>query len=196
MCTCVKCGEHKQHKGHGMCRSCYNTWWHDNNPGYTTEWFHQTGKCNPLNENRLCSQYLGIFVAEKVLAKVFKNVERMSINHSGYDFICNNGYKIDVKASCRRVHKSKSDNWIFKNRQNKVTDYFLCIAFNNRDDLDPEHLWLIPNINIDNQTAISISESTLFKWDAYKLDINKVVKCCNTIKQDHINHNTRGDHYE
>lgn len=103
MVTCVKCGEYKQHKGHGMCRSCYNKWWHDNHPGYTTEWFHRTGKCNPHNENRMCSQYLGIFIGEKVLSKVFKNVERMPINHSGYDFICGNGYKIDVKVSCRRI---------------------------------------------------------------------------------------------
>lgn len=183
MVTCVKCGEYKQHKGHGMCRSCYNKWWHDNHPGYTTEWFHRTGKCNPHNENRMCSQYLGIFIGEKVLSKVFKNVERMPINHSGYDFICGNGYKIDVKVSCRRIHKNKSDNWVFNNRQNKIADYFLCMAFNNRDDLDPEYIWLIPNVDIDNKNSISLAESVLPKWDEYKLDIGKVVKCCDTMAE-------------
>jgi hypothetical protein len=54
----------------------------------------------PLNENRDCSQYLGIHIAERVLSNIFENVKRLPLHNHGYDFICNKGYKIDVKSAC------------------------------------------------------------------------------------------------
>ena len=134
--------------------------------------------------NRNCSQFLGITVAEHVLSNVFKNVVRAPMGNRGFDFWCNNGFKIDVKSSCIRRKKIKhsSDAWSFKIKRNEIADYFLCIAFDNREDLSPLHLWLIPGKDINTKLALSISASTLSKLDAYKLDINKTITCCDAMK--------------
>ena len=60
---------------------------------------------------------------------------------------------------------------------------FLLIAFNNRDDLKPLHIWLVPADAINHIQNTGISESTLLKWDKYKLDINKVAACCDRMKR-------------
>lgn len=128
--------------------------------------------------NRDCSMFLGVHIAEQILSKVFKNVKTMPINNPGYDFICNNGYKIDVKSSC--IHKDGLWSFIFD--RNKIPDYFLCIAFDNRNNLQPEYIWLIPSDIVNNLVGTSISESTLNKWEGYNLPIDKVVSCCDNMK--------------
>ena len=133
----------------------------------------------PMIENKECASFLGVHVAEKVLYNVFKNVKRMPHNHPGYDFICGNGYKIDVKSSTTRKEKS----WEFNIRQNMIADYFLCIAFDNRDDLNPLYLWLIPKDVANKSKIIYINKNTIAKWNTYKLDMNRVIKCCNTLKK-------------
>ena len=105
-------------------------------------------------------------------------------NNSGYDFICGKGYKIDVKSSCRRIRKNHNDMWVFAIDKNKKSDYFLCLAFNNRKNLNPEYIWLIPNEKINKFTTIGISESRLQKWEKYELKdkINDIINCCNILK--------------
>ena len=132
--------------------------------------------------NPNCGAYLGCIVAEKVLANVFKNVQQMPNCNPKYDFICGKGFKIDVKASCGV--KNYPNSWIFGIRRNKIADYFLCLAFDNRKDLNPKHIWLIPSSVINHLSCATISRSTLEKWTEYelmdKLDI--VVSCCDTLK--------------
>ena len=132
----------------------------------------------PYNENRECPAYLGVFVAEGVLSRVFKNVQRMPMCNPGFDFICGKGYRIDVKSSCLQ----KNDAWGFNIDHNQIADYFLCLAFDNREDLDPLHLWLIPGNVLNHLRGASISLSTIHKWDEYRLDVTKVTACCNTLK--------------
>ena len=107
----------------------------------------------------------------------------MPYGHKGFDFRCNKGKQIDVKSACIRTRHDLSDSWGFHISRNQIADYFLCIAFDNRKDLNPLHIWLIPGIIINHLTGISISESTLPKWDEYKLDINKTVTCCDSMKE-------------
>lgn len=90
-------------------------------------------------KNKNCPVFLGCDIAEKVLSHVFKDVRRMHIHNSGFDFICNKGFKIDVKSSC--LHKNNT--YSFAIRYNKIADYFLCIGFDNRENLNPQHIWLI-----------------------------------------------------
>ena len=134
--------------------------------------------------NRNCSQFLGIHVAERVLSYVFENVKRMPNNNPGFDFICGKGYKIDVKSSVRLVSNNKySDRWMFNIKRNKIADYFILLAFDNRDDLNPEYIWLFPANEISDTHGLSIGESTIHKWDEYKINnIDKVINCCDTIK--------------
>lgn len=135
----------------------------------------------PYNENRQCSSFLGVHVAERVLSCVFKNVERMPMSNPGYDFICNNGKKIDVKSACIN-HSNRGHRWQFHIKKNTVADYFLCLAFDNREDLNPLHIWLIPGIVINHLDRLSISLSTTKKVEKYELDVGKVVTCCDVVR--------------
>ena len=132
--------------------------------------------------NRSCPQFLGVHVAERVLSKIFNNVERMPLHNPGYDFVCNRGKKIDVKSAT--MHKNY---WSFHIYRNKIADYFLCIAFDNRADLNPIHIWLLPSDVISDKVCVKISLSTISKWTEYE-QFNKlyeVVACCNTINKEY-----------
>lgn len=98
----------------------------------------------PASKNKECAVFLGVVVAETLLSKIFQNIRRMPYGNKGFDFICNRGYKIDVKSSClRNGHNGKRDSWRFVINHNKTADYFIMIAFDDRSSLQPHHIWLI-----------------------------------------------------
>ena len=134
----------------------------------------------PMSENKKCTLYLGVHVAERVLSNVFKDVIVMPTHNPGFDFICNKGMRIDVKSSCT----TKDGGWVFMINRNKTADHFLCIAFDNRGDLNPLNIWLLPSSEVSNNVSISVSKSTLCKWDKYALDIDTVVSQFNKMKGD------------
>ncbi len=130
--------------------------------------------------NRMCSSFLGCHVAERVLSKVFNNVELMPYGNPGYDFKCGKDFLIDVKAATK--HK-RWGSWGFSIRKNVVADYFLCIGFDDRHNLNPEHIWLIPGNLIDHLTQIKMSSSTLDKWMEFELDkLDDVKMCCDSMR--------------
>jgi len=131
-----------------------------------------------FNENKECASFLGVHIAERVLSHAFKDVEVMPTNNPGYDFICNKGKKIDVKSACRR----KTGSWDFHIGRNPTADYFLCLAFDNRENLNPLHVWLLPGGAINHLTCVGISQSTIHKWDEYKLDVSKITTCCEAMR--------------
>jgi len=148
-----------------------------------------------MAENRECSMFLGVHVAERVIRSVFKNVKMMPPRNHGYDLICDRG-KIDVKAACLCKQREyfyepgygiKRDRhpgrWNFVINRNTVANYFLCIAFDNRRNLNPQHLWLLPGNKFNHLKGASIGESTVHKWDQYRLDIGKVVASCDKLKK-------------
>lgn len=134
--------------------------------------------CRSFNQNKDCPMFLGVHVAERVLSHVFKDAERMPINHPGYDFICNKGKRIDVKSACKRKNRN---GWAFLIRHNTIADYFLCLAFDNREDLTPLYAWLIPGSMVNHLNSASISPSTIYKWDEYRLNLTKILDCCKTL---------------
>jgi hypothetical protein len=147
---------------------------------------HRTGRYQPMSKNRNCPAFLGIYVAERVLAHLFKSAIKMPYGNPGYDFVCGGGHKIDVKSACRHVHEDekKADNWTFQINKNKTAQHFLMLAFDNRDDLNPEHIWLIPANDVNDRVSISISETRLSNWSKYERDVEKVSTCCDVLKGD------------
>ena len=180
---CIVCGQKRTHHIKGMCKQCYLA---ARNPEARhiehVNRIHRKGK-QTLSENKTCSMYLGVHIAERILAKVFVNVKRMNPQNPGYDFICNKGMKIDVKSSCTRIRENRPAQWAFVIKRNNIPDYFLCIAFDNRKDLNPLHLWLINGNEINSYAGTSISETTIGKWDKFKLPLDSVISCCNSLKQ-------------
>ncbi len=138
----------------------------------------------PMSENRNCASYLGVHVAERVLAGLFDHVERMPVNNPAFDFICGKGFKIDVKSSCLIGGFRRNPRWQFDIRRNAVPDYFLCLAFDNRESLTPMHVWLIPGKEINHLQALSFSShpNAIVKWAKHEKSIDRVVAGCNAIR--------------
>lgn len=167
---CKVCGEKKPHAAKGLCITCYK---------------HKIGISKPMLENKDCSSYLGVHIAEKLLSKVFKNIKQMPYGNIGYDFICSKGMKIDVKSSILIFRKNLPNykgEWHFTIRKNTIADYFLCLAFDNREDKNPQHLWLIPANKINYLQMLSISKNQTQKWSQYEQSLNKIIICCNKLK--------------
>jgi len=196
---CKICNEEKEHYGFDLCKKCYmkqyrkthqlerKQYYHKNQLKINKrnrEYNHRIGKHQSMSENKSCTRYLGCHIAEQVLSKVFKGVQIMPPNNPGYDFICGKGYKIDVKSSCRLIKNNRNDSWLFRINKNKTPNYFLCLAFDNRKNLNPEHIWLIKGLLVNEQVGISISESRLNKWSEYEQPIDKVINCCNIMRCD------------
>lgn len=142
------------------------------------QYFCRCGNGGIVN-NPDCASYLGVTVAERVLSKVFKNVKRMASNNPGYDFICGRGFKVDVKSSCC----GSNNHWGFSINHNIIADYFIFLAFDNRKDLNPEHVWLIPGNIVNHLKSATVARSTVKKWDKYKIDkLDEIISCCNILK--------------
>jgi hypothetical protein len=156
------------------CRECESK--------YARERLHAKGLVTPYTQLRTCSSYLGVHVAERLLNNVFKTVQKMPMNNHGYDFICGRGKKVDSKCSTMKIEQGHCDRWRFDIERNVVADYFACIAFDNRNDLNPMHFWLIPGHKVNHLRCLCISKSTLDKWNPYNKSIDKILSCCNALK--------------
>lgn len=148
------------------------------------ERLHRLGLNHPMSEAKDCSQYLGIHIAERVLSGFFENITKMPMHNPGYDYVCGKGYKIDAKSSCLIQSHKTSKHWFFRINKNQVADYFLCLAFNNRESLEPQHVWLIPGNVLSNKIGVCISDSkrALSKWLVYEKSLERVFVCCEQIK--------------
>lgn len=147
---------------------------------------------SPFYENEKCSLYLGTYIAEGALASVFKNVTRLPLGNPGYDFICGKGLKIDVKCACQSLGR-RSYRWVFNINKNKVADYFLCLAFDSRDSLTPQHLWLIPGSIINDSVTFQIGECNEERWLEYERPIGGVIEYCNYLRREKRNNDGGGE---
>jgi len=163
---------------------------YENHAERAREYSYKVLGCLPMSENKDCPAHLGVHIAERVLAHVFKkeNVERMPHGHKGYDFICGKGYKVDVKSSSLYI----GNEWMFTIRENKIAEQFLLLAFGKRpkDDKNPKpiHLWLIKKDEIIrweefwNRTSIQIKNTPegLLEFEKYELKegLEHIIECC------------------
>lgn len=165
----------------------------DNNE-YIRNIRYNNGKCKPMSENKKCSLFLGVHIAERNLSNVFKSVIRMPFGNHGYDFICDKGYKIEVKSACLCNLEGRRQ-WRFRTRKNQIADYFLFLAFDNREDLNPTKIWLIKStelvgvkkkvtLNSKNTFGIFNTKKSLDIYSKYELTdkLEKLKECCDTLK--------------
>jgi|LAHU01.1.fsa_nt_gb hypothetical protein len=173
--SCRACNAERMRKRRDANKDYFNK--------YQRERRHRLGLAHPYTESKRCSSYLGVHIAERALSKFFDNIVRMPINNPGYDFICGKGFKIDVKSSCLVNMTKTCDRWQFNIKHNDVPDYFLFLAFDNRSDLNPQHVWLVPRSVINGRYIISITRSprVLAKWEIFEKPIDKVLSCCTEL---------------
>ena len=131
-----------------------------------------------FDENKDCTAYFGIHINEGLIKLYFDDVEVMPYGHPDYDFVCKNGWKIDGK--CSSLHKD--GRWSFSIKRNATADYFFCVAYDNRTDLNPLYIWLLPGDKFNHLMCAGISPSTLSKWDKYRKPIGKAILCCDSMK--------------
>ena len=131
-----------------------------------------------MRENKECTVHYGVYINEKLLKLYFNDVEVMPYGHPGYDFICNNGWKIDGKSS----FTGDKGYWQFTIKCNTTADYFFCVAYDNREDLNIIHIWMLPADKFSHLTGTSIRPSTLSKWAEYEQPIDKVISCCDSMR--------------
>ena len=197
--NCIKCGTPKVYCKE-LCHKCYMQQYRHDNKKRLIILAKQRRKNNrdtrkksdairrrqngglSMSENKDCSMFLGVHVAERVLSYIFNDVDIMPIGNPGYDFICNKGKKIDVKSSCLR-NTAKTPFWSFHIEYNKIADHFLCLAFDNRDNLNPIHIWLLPGNKFNHLSAAVISKNTIKKWAPYNIPVEKVENCCNVLRK-------------
>ena len=184
---CLKCGELLPVESFSKNRAAEDrlrSWCKACSKACLADWRHLTGRQRPMADAKDCSLYLGVYVAERALSKFFDHIERMPYGNPGYDFICGKGFKIDVKSACRCKQVGRSDGWGFHIRRNCVADYFLCLAFDDRESLAPEHVWLIPGSVLNHLSSAVITESRLAKWSAYEQPLNRVEACCSIMRDE------------
>ncbi|MCK4668298.1 hypothetical protein KAU33_16215 [Candidatus Dependentiae bacterium] len=194
MKTCSKCNETKSFNEfynckskkdgkQGICKSCNRKRFKKYHQEHKDERRKRMGY-QSMEENKSCSQYLGIVIAERLCRHLFKNVQVMPNNHSGFDIICNKGKLIDVKSAITTLSRGKYPQWAFTINYNKTADFFILVAFDNRKDLNPLHLWMIPGKEINNNSGKSIRPSTIHKWDKWERSIEEVQMCCADLRLD------------
>lgn len=161
----------------------YSARWNQEHPGYSVKRSHLTGRSRSMELAKDCSIYLGVVVAERALSQFFDHIIRMPIGNPGYDFICGQGYKIDVKSSCLRHRKQGAPRWQFTIKENVLADYFLCLAFDSRESLRPMHVWLISKADLHNRTGVSVTNTHagLAKFLVYERPLDRVLACCSRI---------------
>lgn len=161
---------------------------------YTKNRHHITNRHRPMQENKNCSAYLGVFIAERILSKVWEKVKRMPLNNIGYDYLCTKNYKIDVKSSSfQRGKRRITDNWSFKINGNKIADYFLLIGFDNRKNLNPLKIWLIKGteiirdkeLNKFHNFIITNTPKGLSQFSRFEQNdkLEKTIDCCDSLKE-------------
>ena len=190
---CRKCGKELtdenwspsgRKRGDRICKYCkreqVRLWRKENPDKVRVEWTRQHRKNGhlPMSENKDSPSFLGVYVNEMLIRHRFKEIKVMPYGYPGYDFICNKNMKIDAKSACL----DKNGHWLFVIRRNTIADYFLCVAYDDREHLNIMHVWLIPGRDVNRFTGISISPSTIHKWDKYIYGIEGFSMCCNEMK--------------
>jgi len=167
-----------------LCARLATKKWECTNPNHRIEHRRQIGESRPLEEAKDCSTYLGVYVAEKALSRFFDNIIRMPRCNPGYDFLCGRGFKIDVKSACLTLCVRKYPGWYFNVKRNNITDYFLCLAFDDRDSLEPQHVWLIPGEVLNKKDGFWIFDrpKPLSRWSKYERPLDRVQVCCEALR--------------
>jgi hypothetical protein len=142
-----------------------------------------------------CSNYVGLHIAEKVLSKAFKVMQKAG-SKEAFDFYCGHDLKIDSKCSTKCKNKSSTEGfWFFHIRKNKVPKAFCLIALDNTpenvaEDPKPTHVWLIPGDAIINgkplneRMSLTVSPRTIARLDSWRrTDMEgRIIKCCIKVK--------------
>lgn len=139
---------------------------------------HDIGANLPMSDNEDCPSYLGVHIgenyAEKILIVHFGGIEkRMPYNHPYYEFMVKGEYSIQVKTRTLIYHEGW-EGWYFMIGHNNIADYFLLLAFDNRENKNLLHIWLIKRDEIIREEKFYNRDSiTITNIPEYLLEFQK-----------------------
>jgi hypothetical protein len=149
----------------------------------TMEEYRRSKGMKPAKENQDCSLFLGVHITENAVKSILPNAKRMPTSHPKYDYLCSKGYKVDVKSATTYIYKEKNAiRWVFKIDKNTEADYFLCTAYDNREDLNIVKMWMIPGAFVNHLSQLSIAPGSFGKWAEYEIDPSEAQECVEKIK--------------
>lgn len=147
---------------------------------------YNNGICQQNNKD--CSRYFGINIAENYVSNTFEDPIRMPNDNPGFDWVCKKGYKIQHKARCL-TYREKRIYWAFDIKYNNIADYFMFSGWDSRSNLEPMYVlmfhkndivrgdvfWRRENINITNR------QNYLIEFRKYELSdkLEKLKVYCN-----------------
>lgn len=146
------------------------------------------GENIPMSENENCSSYLGDIgenYSIPILTEIFGCIEKiMPYGNTGYDIIVKGGHKIDVKSP---VLNKTSNFWQFDIGYNKIADYYLLIALDNRENLCIMRVWLIHRDDIIRgrelwkRYQLYITNKPRYLWQFEKYEWTDKLECIRHI---------------
>lgn len=147
---------------------------------------HRNRGERPMSEAKNCGLYMGVHITENVLSDYFDNLVRMPNGNRGYDFLWNGMFKIDCKSSTLYQREKHTPHWMFSIDKNQIADYFLCLAFDNKFELNPQHIWLIPSRWLREVRMLYIYNTSprLAEFAPFEHPVDKVITRCNAMKAD------------
>lgn len=142
----------------------------------------------PASENENCSSWLGVEIGEKIIGRYIlpillgKIKEEMPVAGYPFDFVLEDGTKVDVKVRCL-IDDYK---WLYEVSYNNKTDYFLLIAIDNREDRNIVDIWLIhKNDNVQYGHSYSIRKEF---WDRTGFSVCKSERCIKKLEKYSVIH--------
>ena len=167
------------------CKKCSNMSskrWYDSNKDYVKELTDNRRWENggtPMDKNIECTMYLGVHIAENLWNVILTDSVLMNPANPGYDILFNDNIKIDIKASVLRID-DEYPCWSFNIQYNKIPDFFGLTAFDNRDNLNIQYMWLIPGYKINDKYRIRIYPKKINNWKKYLIisdeELAKLIK--------------------
>lgn len=193
---------------------------YNNYKEYQRQYYHHTGRSFPMEE--YYPMRFGILIGEELFKRfleelIFENVKYVGGYHDGgLDFICKNPkkefierysqfklvrnkeYRVQLKVRCLSYEDGRI-RWDFNILYNNVADIFILSAWDNRESLQPIHIWLFHREDIirgrkfyrRERFYILDKSEYLEKLEKYELKdkLERLKELCNKLKEDIICNN-------
>lgn len=147
-------------------------WEHHDDELKTMESYRRSKGMQEMSQNKDSSLFLGVHVTEAAIREAFPELKQMRHGNPKFDLIDMDGNGIDVKSATTYKFKNKDAiRWEFRIRKNAVPRFFVCVAFDNHDDLNVVQAWKFPGNVVNHLEMLSISPGSFKKWKQYEIDL-------------------------
>ncbi len=124
--------------------------------------------------------------------ETFEDPIKMPNGNQGFDWICKKGEKMDHKGSCLTYFEDVTPIWVYGIGYNNIADWFILSAWDNRESLNPLHIWIFHKNDIvrgrkfwrRDSFSITNTPEKLKEFEKYEVTdrLDKLKELCNESK--------------